>query len=86
MKLIVTRIGKKFTVVIPREIREKIPLKEGESVVWEVEGEKIMIKPTSFIRLSGIVKSSALLSAKEMRKTLGEELEKDAEEALGKPS
>ncbi len=39
------KIGKRYTVVIPLEIRKKIPLKEGESILLETDGKKIIMTP-----------------------------------------
>jgi len=38
-------VGKKGQVTIPKEIREKFGLREGEKVVFEVRGDEIVIKP-----------------------------------------
>mgnify|MGYP002331839052 CR=1 FL=1 len=38
-------VGKKGLVTIPKEIREKFGLKEGEKVVFEIRGDEIIIKP-----------------------------------------
>ena len=39
------KVGNRFTIVIPRKIREKIRLKEGESIVFWLDGNKIVIEP-----------------------------------------
>jgi len=78
----VSKVGKKYTLVIPQEVRTKVPIREGERVVWEVEGKKLTLKPVSFVRLAGIVKSNAIPSSKEVRRALEEEIRKDVEEAL----
>ncbi|MHA1167129.1 MAG: AbrB/MazE/SpoVT family DNA-binding domain-containing protein [Candidatus Hodarchaeales archaeon] len=39
------RVGKRFTIVIPKEIREKLHLKEGEMVRISIIDDKIFIKP-----------------------------------------
>ncbi len=38
-------VGKKGQVTIPKEIREKFGLKEGERVSFEVIGDEIIMKP-----------------------------------------
>ncbi len=38
-------VGKKGQVTIPKDLREKFGLKEGERVVFEVRGDEIVIKP-----------------------------------------
>jgi len=81
--MVVSRVGRKYTVVIPREVRAKIPVKEGEPIVWEVEGERIVIKPTSLRRLAGIVKSVRIPAEQEASEALEKELEREATEAVG---
>jgi len=44
-KIILSKIGKRFTVVIPPEIHKTISLKEGESIILETDGKKITITP-----------------------------------------
>ncbi len=41
----VSRIGKRYTVVIPKEIRSKVSLKEGDLVIMRVIGDEIIIQP-----------------------------------------
>ncbi len=38
-------VGKKGQVTIPKEIREKFSLKEGEKVVFEIKGNEIVMRP-----------------------------------------
>ncbi|AAB89253.1 MULTISPECIES: AbrB/MazE/SpoVT family DNA-binding domain-containing protein [Archaeoglobus] len=38
-------VGKKGQVTIPKEIREKFGLKEGEKVVFEIRGDEIILRP-----------------------------------------
>ena len=38
-------VGKKGQVTIPKEIREKFGLKEGERVVFEIRGDEIVMRP-----------------------------------------
>lgn len=78
----VSKVGKKYTIVIPHEVREKISIREGEQIVWSVRGKQIIIRPISFARLAGIVKSSSLISGKEAGEALEKEIERDVEEAL----
>ncbi|MFQ6074700.1 MAG: AbrB/MazE/SpoVT family DNA-binding domain-containing protein [Candidatus Bathyarchaeia archaeon] len=80
--MVVSRVGKRFTVVIPQEVRAKVPVKEGEPIVWEVEGERIIIKPTSFKRIAGIVKSGRIPTRGEVSQALEKELERDLAEAV----
>lgn len=43
--MIEAKIGKRFTLVIPKEIREEIGLQEGQKVLIEREGNGIRIEP-----------------------------------------
>jgi len=38
-------IGKRFTIVIPKAVREKVGLKEGQKVLVYAEAGKIVIEP-----------------------------------------
>ena len=38
------KVGKKFTVVIPLEIRKKVKLREGDIVKMRAENDKIIIE------------------------------------------
>jgi AbrB family looped-hinge helix DNA binding protein len=38
-------VGKKGQVTIPKDIREKFGIEEGTKVLFEVSGDKIVIKP-----------------------------------------
>ena len=40
-----TFIGKRYTLVIPKSVREEIGLKEGQRVLVRVEAGKIIIEP-----------------------------------------
>ena len=42
---VISRIGKRFTVVIPKEVRSKVNLREGSMVVIRVVGDRIVIEP-----------------------------------------
>jgi len=41
----IVRIGKKYTLVIPKNIREKLKLKEGSRVLLRISGNTIVIEP-----------------------------------------
>ncbi len=38
-------IGKRFTIVIPKPIRKKLELKEGQSLLIRVEETKLVLEP-----------------------------------------
>jgi len=42
---VVTKIGKKRVVVIPKRIADELGLKEGSKVLIRLEGDKIVIDP-----------------------------------------
>ncbi len=39
------KVGNRFTIVIPKRLREKIQLKEGESIIFRLENGRILIEP-----------------------------------------
>lgn len=41
----VVRVGRKFTVVIPKKVREMLEIKEGDLLSVSVEDDKIILKP-----------------------------------------
>jgi AbrB family looped-hinge helix DNA binding protein len=40
-----TKISKGFQTVVPKEIRAKLGLKPGDSLIWEAEDDAALIKP-----------------------------------------
>ena len=44
-----TRISAGGRVVIPKKMRERFGLKEGEGIIIELEGRKIVLKPKKMI-------------------------------------
>lgn len=56
----VIKIGKKYTIVIPKKMREKLGLKEGQISEIDIEEEKIVITPKAlnpFERLGELIGS-----------------------------
>lgn len=45
MMVRIRTVGKKGQVTIPKEIRERFGLKEGEKVIFEVRGDEIVMRP-----------------------------------------
>ncbi|RLF23709.1 MAG: AbrB/MazE/SpoVT family DNA-binding domain-containing protein [Thermoprotei archaeon] len=39
----IVRVGKRYTIVIPKEVREKLGLKEGSKLLLRIYGEKSLI-------------------------------------------
>ncbi len=74
----VARVSRRYQVVIPKEIRKALGIKEGDKVLFEIEGDKIRIrKLINFLELEGSLKGKSL-SPKEIRDRAEEEIAKDA--------
>ncbi len=41
----IVKVGKRYTIVIPKSIREKLRLKEGSKVLLRISGNRIIIEP-----------------------------------------
>jgi len=67
---LVSKIGKKYTIYIPKEIVKKLDLKEGEKILIKTENNKIIIK-----RVDAFLKKRKMWS-----ETSFEELERESEE------
>ena len=62
MSGIVSTITSKWQVTIPEDVRKEIPLKVGQRIVWEVEGDKLVGRRVrSMSELSGCLKADAVL-------------------------
>ncbi|MCD6480016.1 AbrB/MazE/SpoVT family DNA-binding domain-containing protein [Candidatus Bathyarchaeota archaeon] len=48
-----TVVQRRFTVTIPKEIRERLGIREGMELLWDVEGDRIILKPISLMDLVG---------------------------------
>ncbi len=73
-------VSEKGQIVIPRDVRNKVGIKPGSEVVFEVEGEKIVIRkklsPEEFIKRFGDVpKLKKPITIKEIKQILDEEYE-----------
>lgn len=58
--LITTRVGKKSQIVIPKEIRETVGIIEGDELIVDVEGDRVIlkVKPKNYTRkLRGLHKN-----------------------------
>jgi AbrB family looped-hinge helix DNA binding protein len=51
-----TQIQRRFTVTIPRQIREKLGLEEGMNLIWETDGTKMIVHPKTLKTLHGMFK------------------------------
>lgn len=57
--LITAKVGKKSQIVIPKEIRETVGISEGDELIVDVEGDRVIlkVKPTNYSkRLKGLHK------------------------------
>ncbi len=58
--LITTRVSKKSQIVIPKKIRDTVGISEGDELIVDVEGDKVIlkVKPKSYTkRLKGLHKN-----------------------------
>ncbi len=45
MKVVVTKVGKRGTIVIPASLRQSFQIKEGDLVIAEDHGDGILLRP-----------------------------------------
>ena len=43
--MLATRVGRRGQIVIPKEVRKKIKVDEGDQIAFIVDGEQVVIKP-----------------------------------------
>ena len=58
--LITTRVSKKSQIVIPKKIRDTVGISEGDELIVDVEGDRVIlkVKPKSYTkRLRGLHKN-----------------------------
>jgi AbrB family looped-hinge helix DNA binding protein len=58
--LITTRVSKKSQIVIPKKIRDAVGISEGDELIVDVEGDRVIlkVKPKSYAkRLRGLHKN-----------------------------
>jgi AbrB family looped-hinge helix DNA binding protein len=58
--LITTRVSKKSQIVIPKKIRDIVGISEGDELIVDVEGDKVIlkVKPKNYTkRLRGLHKN-----------------------------
>ncbi len=53
-----TRVGRRGQITLPREVRRRIKVNEGDQIAFIIEGEQVIIKPItqSLLDLRGSVK------------------------------
>ncbi len=65
-------------MVIPRDVRKKLGIKEGDRVVFEIEGDEIRIrKVKDFMSLAGTLKGEPI-PPERVRERAEEEIARDA--------
>ena len=67
-----SKISKGFLTVIPKEVRRKVSLKEGDMIEWSVKGETIRVLPYKKVGIDDIVAiashgGDAVVSKKEIQ-------------------
>ncbi|EDP74821.1 AbrB/MazE/SpoVT family DNA-binding domain-containing protein [Hydrogenivirga sp. 128-5-R1-1] len=73
----VAKVGKRYQIVIPKEIRKALGIKEGDWVLFEIEGDEIRVrKLRNFLELEGSLKGKSL-SPEEIREEAAEEIARD---------
>ncbi len=74
----VAKVSRRYQVVIPKEIRKVLGIKEGDMVLLAIEGDEIRIrKLRNFLELEGSLKGEDL-GPEEIRKRAEKEIAKDA--------
>lgn len=54
-----TEVQRRHTTTIRKGVREKLGLKEGAGLFWDVEDGRIVVYPASYSSLSGIFKGKS---------------------------
>ncbi|MCC6298459.1 MAG: AbrB/MazE/SpoVT family DNA-binding domain-containing protein [Anaerolineales bacterium] len=65
-----TKIGRRGQIVLPKEVRAKIKVAEGDQIAFVIDGEQVAIKPIthSLLELRGRVKVSGRQDFDSIRK------------------
>ncbi len=58
--MLATRVGRRGQIVLPKEVRMKIKVVEGDQIVFIIDGEQVVIKPVThnLLSLRGSVKAT----------------------------
>jgi len=78
-----TRVTRKGQVTIPVAIREALGLKEGDSVIWQIEEKEVSLRRSGGVvaRTAGVLKSRSLgLTTEEERDAVAQAIAEDVEE------
>ena len=49
--MLATRVGRRGQIILPKEVRQKIRVAEGDQIAFVIDGEQIIIKPINFTLL-----------------------------------
>ncbi len=75
---VIARVSKRYQIVIPKEIRRILGIREGDKVLFEIWGNEIKIrKLKNFLEFEGSLKGK-ILSPDEIRDRVEKEVAKDA--------
>lgn len=57
--MLTTQVGRRGQIVLPKEVRMKIKVAEGDQIAFIIDGEQVVIKPItqSLLKMRGRVKS-----------------------------
>ncbi|MEM2146070.1 MAG: AbrB/MazE/SpoVT family DNA-binding domain-containing protein [Candidatus Jordarchaeaceae archaeon] len=53
-------VHRKFTLTIPKRVREELNIREGMEMVWRIENNKIILEPKTFRSLHERFKGKAM--------------------------
>ena len=79
-----TRIGRRGQITLPREVRRRIKVDEGDQIAFIIEGEQVIIKPItqSLLDLRGSVNASGEQDFDAIRKeVMAKRAERDSNES-----
>ncbi len=68
--MLATRVGRRGQIVLPKEVRMKIKVAEGDQIAFVIDGEQVVIKPIThtLLELRGRVKVSGKQDFDSIRK------------------
>jgi AbrB family looped-hinge helix DNA binding protein len=68
--MLATKIGRRGQIVLPKEVRTKIKVAEGDQIAFIIDGEQVVIKPIThtLLELRGRVKVSGKQDLDSVRK------------------
>jgi AbrB family looped-hinge helix DNA binding protein len=58
--MLATRVGRRGQIVLPKEVRQKIRVAEGDQIAFVIDGEQVVIRPItqSLLDMRGRVRVS----------------------------